>query len=259
MQHLLWGGGIITPENIALYRNGQLLLIKDKKLVNLENFLQHPADFATGDADFFVKQIDGECGSGVFHLKQVEGKYILGGNEMAIPDIVKRMSIGSYIVQKRFIQHELMSKIYPKSVNTIRMVTVKGDDGKPHVFAAVLRIGAMGKEVDNYSQGGVIVEIDLKTGRLHKYGFRKQAYGGMGEMHPDTHFCYEGVQIPYFEEAKRCAVYFHSMLFDLHSIGWDIAISESGPVFIEGNDNWEMPMHQMNHGMRKEFDKYFHI
>ena len=34
-------------------------------------------------------------------------------------------------------------------------------------------------------------------------------------------------------------MFFHSMLKDIHSIGWDIAIGENGPIFIEGNDNWE--------------------
>lgn len=252
------GGGIITPENIGLYRNGKLLLINEKKQVDLADFLTNPVKYGLATIDLFIKQIDGECGTGVFHLHDKDGKYVVGEKEKSVDDIVKDMSTGSWILQKRFIQHKLLNKIYPKSVNTIRMVTVKGSDGKPHVFSAVLRIGAMGKEVDNYSQGGVIVEIDKETGKLYKYGFRKQIFGGRGTTHPDTGFKYDGVTIPFFEEAKRCALYFHSMLFDMHSIGWDIAISENGPVFIEGNDNWEIPLHQMNYGMRIEFDKYFH-
>lgn len=253
------GGGIITPENIGLYRNGKLLLIKERKHVDLKNFLTTPSEYSLENIDLFVKQIDGECGSGVFHLHTQKNKYVVGDKEKSIENIIEEMSAGSWILQKRFYQNKLLSDIYPKSVNTIRMVTVKGSDGKPLVFSAVLRIGAMGKEVDNYSQGGVIVEIDTETGKLYKYGFRKQIFGGRSTSHPDTGFKYENVEIPFFEEAKRCALYFHTMLFDLHSVGWDIAISNDGPVFIEGNDNWELPLHQMNYGMRKEFDKYFQV
>jgi hypothetical protein len=252
-------GIIKTPKNIGLYRNDRLLLLQDNKFISLRDFLHAPELYTTGNIDYFVKKIDGECGVGVFHLHKDNGNYIMNEAEVSIDDIENLMKNSSFIIQQRFVQHELLSKIYPHSVNTIRMVTVKGMDGKPHIFSAVLRIGAMGKEVDNYSQGGVIVEIDLKTGELYKYGFRKQKFGGRELEHPDTHYKYEGTIIPFFDEAKKAALYFHSMLFDLHSIGWDIAITDNGPVFIEGNDNWEIPLHQMNHGMRKQFDKYFQL
>ena len=49
------------------------------------------------------------------------------------------------------------------------------------------------------------------------------------------------------------------MLKDIHSIGWDIAIGKDGPVFIEGNDNWEINGPQVgNRGLKKEFEEYFY-
>ena len=60
------------------------------------------------------------------------------------------------------------------------------------------------------------------------------------------------------ETAVAMAKYFHSLL-DLHSIGWDIAIGENGPIFIEGNDNWEINGPQScNRGLAKEFKEYFY-
>ena len=48
------------------------------------------------------------------------------------------------------------------------------------------------------------------------------------------------------------------MLKDVHSIGWDIAIGANGPIFIEGNDNWEINGPQVgNGGLKKEFEEYF--
>ncbi len=62
-----------------------------------------------------------------------------------------------------------------------------------------------------------------------------------------------------FVEVKRQLVYRHSMLSPMYSVGWDIAIGEEGPVFIEGNDNWEINGPQAcNGGMRKEFEEYFY-
>jgi hypothetical protein len=38
--------------------------------------------------------------------------------------------------------------------------------------------------------------------------------------------------------AVAAAARFHADLPGLHSIGWDIALTEGGPVFIEGNQEW---------------------
>jgi hypothetical protein len=56
------------------------------------------------------------------------------------------------------------------------------------------------------------------------------------------------------ETVKR----FHNYFKDIHSIGWDIAITEDGPVIIEGNDNWEISLVQIcSHGLQGEFNSYF--
>ena len=40
----------------------------------------------------------------------------------------------------------------------------------------------------------------------------------------------------------------HTMLPDVYSVGWDVAIGKDGPIFIEGNDNWEINGPQICHG-----------
>jgi hypothetical protein len=48
------------------------------------------------------------------------------------------------------------------------------------------------------------------------------------------------------------------MLPQVHSVGWDIAVGDDGPIFVEGNDNWEINGPQScNGGMMKEFKEYF--
>ena len=36
----------------------------------------------------------------------------------------------------------------------------------------------------------------------------------------------------------------HKLFYNIETIRWDIAISESGPMFIEGNNNWEISLMQ---------------
>ena len=77
-------------------------------------------------------------------------------------------------------------------------------------------------------------------------------------MHPDTGIVFDGYELPYIGEAIDLAKAFHSHFKNIHSIGWDIAITENGPCFIEGNDNWEISLVQAcSKGLRKEFQEFF--
>ena len=158
------------------------------------------------------------------------------------------------------IQHPRMSELYSKSVNTMRLVTVRSlKDGKIHLMPSILRVGANGSFVDNTSQGGIAVGFNLETGQLNQYGFHKPQFGLRTEKHPDSGIRLTDFHIPFIKEAEEKAIFFHSMLKDIHSIGWDIAIGKNGPIFIEGNDNWEINGPQVgNRGLKKEFKEYFY-
>ena len=169
-------------------------------------------------------------------------------------------SRGTYLAQEIVCQHKLMSALHPASINTMRLITVKNPvDGIVSLLPSILRIGTGDSIVDNTSRGGIAVGIDTETGRLKKYGFYKPEYGLKVDVHPDSNIRFENYEIPYFKEAKEMAIRFHEFL-DIHSVGWDIAICPDGPVFIEGNDNWEINGPQIcNGGMKKAFKKFFTI
>jgi len=220
----------------------------------LKDFLLSPLYYGGKNLDCFVKAIDGECGEGVFHLIKEGTICKVHGKEVSVEDLEEKfLKKGSFIFQLTFKQHPELSKIYPHSVNTLRIVTIQTEKGII-TLPSTLRVGAMGNEVDNYSQGGVIIEVD-STGKLTEWGLRKPKFGTKSKTHPDTGIEYKGLEIPYFKEAEALAIRFHSMLSDLTSIGWDIAITEDGPFVIEGNDNWEMQLPQMNHGLKREWEE----
>lgn len=161
-------------------------------------------------------------------------------------------------MQTKIYQHEEMARLYPLSINTLRIVTVRNlKTGDIDVWPSMLRMGANGNHIDNASKGGIVVNINPKDGSLSKEGFRYAKFGGRYKDHPETHVEFETFKIPFFEEVKRQAIYFHSMLRDIHSIGWDIAITDKGPAFIEGNDDWSIVQSQLNGGVRELFNEYF--
>lgn len=247
------GIGIDTAENKFYTVNGELFDFKTKKPLSIDQLCET-------DHELFCKLVDGECGNGVFQLNIVQGTVFINGHPSSKEDIASRFLQGRYLAQTVIKQHPLMSQLHPQSINSMRLITVRSfKDQSIHVFPSILRIGTGNSIVDNTSQGGLAVGIELKSGQLKQFGFYKPQFGLKTKCHPDSGIQFDQFVIPHFEEALRQAVYFHSMLPGMHSVGWDIAIGEKGPVFIEGNDNWEINGPQIcNGGLKKEFTELFY-
>lgn len=226
---------------------------------NTKSKVDYGALIQRGDGRLFCKPLDGQCGNGIFVLKVSDGKMYIDDEQVDLAGLQSHCSSGRYLIQEFVEQHTEMSRLHPQSVNTIRLLTVRSlKDGQIYVMPSILRIGTGDSIVDNTSQGGLAVGIDLATGYLKQFGFYKPDFGLKTDEHPDSHVRFSEFQIPYFEEAKRQAILLHSMLPGLHSVGWDIAIGPDGPIFIEGNDNWEITGPQTcNGGFRKVFEEYF--
>ena len=248
--------GIKTPRILVYADNGVLFSELEHKIITLIDFLKGKE---YTEKTLFCKSIDGECGEGIFTLRIEAKKILVNNTETSEKELQCILHNGRILIQELIVQHPEMKRLYDQSINTIRLVTVRDvKNGQIVVLPSILRVGANGNKVDNTSQGGIAIGFDLETGRLHKYGFFPE-YGLKAISHPNSGICFENFVIPNINEVVKQAKYFHSFLQDIHSIGWDVAISLEGPVFIEGNDNWEInaPQIACNRGLRKEFETYF--
>ncbi len=73
----------------------------------------------------------------------------------------------NYIIQTGVKQAAALNEIYPDSINTFRIIT-ENFSGQPRIVAALLRIGQSGSYVDNFTQGGIALGIDLESGQALK-------------------------------------------------------------------------------------------
>ena len=249
--------GIPTPRVFCFIKNKTVLYSDDSFKVDRSwsTKEQLKAIFAN-DIDAFAKPSDGMMGKGVFRLQIKDSKPYIDGVECGMDDLIDTVLSADYIFQETIIQDERMSKLCSSSVNTIRLQTVMDKEGNVIPFGAMIRIGREGCSVDNWAKGGVIVGIN-EDGKLKNVGFLKPKYGTTTKEHPDNHLIFSGYEIPYYQEAINKAVELHKIMYRSHSIGWDIAITKDGPVFIEGNDRWEISMIQAVHGGVGYLKKFF--
>ena len=221
------------PKTIGQLRDGMVEVQETKETITIE-------DFFSEDRYLICKKIDGECADTVLLLSSHDGKIKNGDNPISIQDIKDAAHGGRMLLQEVVKQHEDVNKINPYCINTVRIITLRGNSGKIHVFAASIRLGTVKNSfVDNRAVGGAAVGID-ENGKLKKYGFQHAQFGTKISQHPVTGLVFEGYQLPYWHEVVDLVTRAHKAIINVQSIGWDVALTPNGPVLIEGNDNWEI-------------------
>ena len=214
--------------NLGVTFNDRNATVKLEK----EDFIRYFRDiFQTQDCDkIIIKSLTDQGGDNVFLFTKENLEKTI--NELG--DFILQSDM---IFQRYLIQHEDIDKIYSHSVNTLRLDSYMNKKGDIHIVSAYMRFGAGGSYLDNSSSGGFFVGVDLENGTLNQKGLQFMKYGG-GHIskHPDTGFVFENFKVPYFKESKELVKKALSCIPD-RLIGWDIAITQNGPVIIEANDN----------------------
>lgn len=211
----------------------------------------------------FVKPIDGQKGKSIYGIDMIDNELYVNGEKYSVSDAVslieKKSEVHVMLLQNRIIQHPVVSDLHKESVNTLRVVTINhlhsSNPEEVILVGSELRVGSGGRHTDNVSAGGLKIAVN-ENGALAEYGFYDKAHGTKTQVHPDSGILFQDIMLPYYDEAIQLSKKFHSKLKEIHLIGWDIAITENGPVFIEGNESCGTDFQVMFGPMRKYYDKY---
>ncbi len=181
--------------------------------------------------------------------------YLLEANRLKeensqLNDIFKELLTSEYVFQQRVNQHPELNRLNPSSLNTIRFDTFIDQKGSIEIISGFLKLSTNGLPVDNNTSGGCGVGINLDTGQLKKNGYSKIKMSGVGILteHPVTGVRFENFVVPMIEEAKNLVVYAASLMPGLRLVGWDVGISETGPVLIEGNSDYGVNSNDLMYG-----------
>jgi hypothetical protein len=97
-------------------------------------------------------------------------------------------------------------------------------------------VGRTGNVIDNANAGGVFVAVELETGAPDTHAWQHLAAGGATyTRHPDTGVRFAAITIPHFPAVRAMALEAATLL-PYRLAGWDIAVTEDGPLMVEGNN-----------------------
>ena len=238
--------------HLLLERNG----IPMPELYAYYNPEKKGADFNTVFHDLQTKRVsscvmkpavDGAHGNGVFVCNGIEygsDDCILiksNGERISLRLFCEQNKYSSWLFEGKVVQSNQVGSINPSSVNTVRFMTALYPDGNAKVFAAWMKFGREGADVDNAGGGGNIdCAVDIESGTC----FNVVQFNSFSDMikcdrHPDSNILINGMRIENWDEIKRMSCEYQSRIPELKAIGWDVALTDDGPVIIEINNWWD--------------------
>ncbi len=147
------------------------------------------------------------------------------------------------IVEETIVQNEKMSEISINSVNTVRIATAIDLSGNVTVPYMTLRYSVSDAFLDNASLGGVYSLLD-EEGVTIGPAYMSVPYEKIFYTHPKTNYDFLGFKVPQIEEVKSLVKEAALVMKSARYIGWDVAISDKGPVIIEGNQTPSVDLYQ---------------
>ena len=221
--------------------------LQRKFWINRDTSLEEFKQFIDGLDAVFCKPINLNGGHGSYRY-DLQGtpeemyEYFMNEPMMLIEEVIK--------------QHHLLNEIYPGCINSIRIMSILKDD-KVECFGSWIKFGANGSQVDGRIQGGSFAGVDEKTGIVVTTAI--DGKNNRFANHPNTGAKILGFQIPYWKEILELTGRAMRHVKGIDFVGWDVAITENGPVIVEGNSKPALADYQLLFaedfgGMKKQYE-----
>lgn len=194
---------------------------------------------------FIYKPQIGQCGEGVAKINVADIADKQAFYEKAIAE--------KACIEELVKQHPAWEALCPGCVNTMRIITGAAK-GRSWILFSSTRVGSGTSVADNFHMGGSAVLIDTETGKLTGNGIDKK----LNEHEfSATGIRYDGYEVPFWEEIKQMVLEAALVNDQIHFIGWDVAITENGPLIIEGNrgSGFDLPQVITKKGMKPMLQK----
>jgi hypothetical protein len=232
----------------GIIMNNSIFWLNEKGTEPLEAIINY-------ELDCYCKMLTKWGGQDV-HKLEINDRNVTIDNKLSdIPGLKKMVSNAIFVLQTTICQHPEMNRINSSCVNTVRAITIHNGEYATN-FINYLRLGVGNSIVDNISHGGLGCGI-REDGTIFDTAMDKFGFTGWITHHPDSNVEFKGFKIPFYNEALKLVVNMHQCFHCFFIIGWDIAITESGPVIIEANPVGGLLYEQTLYGgFRQQFLKY---
>lgn len=235
--------------------------IDEQGIITLMNGQRYPFAewFKSYGHPLFCKPNDGHQGSGCCRLELTDSEspsFIVNGRQISNEEFNK--NIVGKIVEPLIIQHAELLQYSPHCVNPLRIRTVY-HKGNFEVISIYICFGGHNAYWANGVSSGAMVALNSNGQCISDVFCEMPGKDGRSQYLPDSEIPVSNIIVPGVKQAIDLALAAHKTLPQIHSIGWDVAVTDDGPIIIEGNSDYGPVTYQYisGKGERAIFNKYF--
>lgn len=243
--------GLPVPELVAVYDSGKGSYWGDSSTIHSKEDLLN--GLARYPFSIIVKPVHGAHGDGVICLEFVDGKHRpVHHSNHSVAEALSTLfapQSDSYILQKMLYNHQdIFDFTNNATLQSMRLITYLDENDQPQLAIRKIKFPKKGDIIDNFSWG-------VNQGRqclIDKDGFIKStAVYDTKKKHvvrldyvEDASGNRAAFKIPMWEQCVALVLEAQRVFAPLRTIGWDVAVTDNGPVLIEGNVFWDPLMPQ---------------
>lgn len=240
---------VIDPAKRSYWGSGNPITTKEDFLVGLS---QYPFDL-------ICKPVHGAQGKDITNLHFNNENHIVSSNgHTSLSDFANSVfehRDTPYILQKKLYSHkDIVDLTDNDMLQSLRMITYLDQNNQPQLIIRKIKLPRKGSIVDNFSFGiskgrqckineeGLVTKTLAfceQKQRLVTHDYVKNANGEISRF-----------KIPYWEQCVETVLNAQKIFAPLRTIGWDVGITDDGPVLIEGNIFWD-PLIPQEGGMKE--------
>ena len=139
---------------------------------------------------------------------------------------------GQTLLEEYIVQHPALTEVSPHIVNTTRVTTFRDNAGTVHLLSLAQKFGVGKGASDQQAFGGFFTLLDERgESKGPGYGSHQHIYAN----HPDTGKSIVDFRLPMAAEVLALAREASGVVPEIRYIGWDVVVTPSGPIIVEGN------------------------
>lgn len=239
---ILTANGISHIQSIAFLHNS-IFIFKEGVMMPFEKGLENIS------FPVIIKNTIKEYNEGFNFCDYRDGDYIVNNLFLNIDEFKNRFREGTWVVQPVIKSHVKIQEFNKNALNTTRIVTLI-NSGVPKFIGGFQAFAVSTAPTDSWGHGAIYVGIDSQKSCLSGLGYYhpKTFYAETAKEHPDCKLEFNGFHIPFLKEAVELCTKAHSYFPHTYLIGWDVAITDSGPYILEGNERPGITAFQLING-----------
>ena len=141
------------------------------------------------------------------------------------------------LIQPCLDNHPVLTGLCGNALASLRVLTALRPDGDTEVIAATFKMPFRPKQI--HSTYSLNSPVDLETGRLGTaYPYQPLTFGY--NQHPMSKKKITGQTLPDWPHALKLALSAHKFLKGYPFLGWDVALTPTGPLLLETNAGWDV-------------------